>query len=112
VIVGEGPPPPRYGPPPALGTRADEPLLAEDEVRYKGQPIALVAAEDEDTAQAAVGAIGLELQAPPAVFDIRPAADPDAPRIHQWGNWSPPFENEMDRRQIRKGSIEAAFDQA
>ena len=28
------------------------------------------------------------------------------------GNWYPHFENEMDCRQIRKGSIEAAFDKA
>ena len=48
----------------------------------------------------------------PALFDIRKAFDADAPRIHQWGNWYPHFEAEMDRRQIRKGSIDEAFDKA
>ena len=43
----------------------------------------------------------------PALFDIRKAFDPDAPQIHQWGNWYPHFEAEMDRRQIRKGDIDA-----
>jgi CO/xanthine dehydrogenase Mo-binding subunit len=96
----------------ALGIPADEPLLAEHEVRYKGQPIALVAAEDEDLAAEAVEAIEIDYDERPAVFDVRLAADPDAPRVHQWGNWYPHFENEMDRRQIRKGDIESAFDQA
>ena len=48
----------------------------------------------------------------PALFDVRKAADPDAPQIHHWGNWYPHFEAEMDVRQIRKGDIDAAFDQA
>ena len=46
-----------YGHLSALGIPADEPLLAKDDVRYKGQPIAVVAAEDEDTANAAVNLI-------------------------------------------------------
>ena len=101
-----------YGHLSALGIPADEPLLAEDEVRYKGQPIALVAAEDEATALEAVEAIRLDLEERPALFDVRTAADPDAPVIHQWGNWYPHFENEMDRRQIRKGDIDWAFEYA
>jgi CO/xanthine dehydrogenase Mo-binding subunit len=101
-----------YGHLSALGIPADEPLLAKDEVRYKGQPIALVAAEDEETASAAVEAIGLDLDERTPLFDVRRAFDEDAPRIHQWGNWYPHFEGEMDRRQIRKGSIQEAFDKA
>jgi CO/xanthine dehydrogenase Mo-binding subunit len=101
-----------YGHLSALGIPADEPLLAEDDVRYLGQPIAAVAAEDEETALAAVDAIQLDLDERPALFDYRKAADPDAPRIHHWGNWYPHFEAEMDHRQIRKGDIDAAFDAA
>ena len=101
-----------YGHLEALGIPADEPLLAEDEVRYKGQPIALVAAEDEETAQLAAEAIEVEFEERPALFDIRKAVDPDAPQIHHWGNWYPHFEGEMDVRQIRKGDIDDAFDQA
>ena len=99
-----------YGHLEALGIPADEPLLAKDEVRYKGQPIALIAAEDEETAQAAVDAVELDLEERPALFDVRKAADPDAPQAHHWGNWYPHFEAEMDVRQIRKGDIDAAFD--
>jgi CO/xanthine dehydrogenase Mo-binding subunit len=101
-----------YGHLEALGIPGDEPLLAKDEVRYKGQPIALVAAEDEETAQAAVEAMQLDIEERPALFDVRKAADADAPQVHHWGNWYPHFENEMDVRQIRKGDIDRAFDQA
>jgi CO/xanthine dehydrogenase Mo-binding subunit len=101
-----------YGHLEALGIPADEPLLADGEVRYKGQPIALVAAEDEETAQAAAEAIEISFEERPALFDVRLAADPDAPVIHQWGNWYPHFEAEMDKRQIRKGDIDEAFRQA
>jgi CO/xanthine dehydrogenase Mo-binding subunit len=101
-----------YGHLSALGIPADEPLLAKDEVRYKGQPIAVVAAEDEETALAAVDAIRLDLEEKPPLFDVRKAFDGDAPKVHHWGNWYPHYENEMDRRQIRKGDIDAAFEQA
>jgi CO/xanthine dehydrogenase Mo-binding subunit len=101
-----------YGHLEALGIPGDEPLLAKDEVRYKGQPIALVAAEDEETAQLAAEAIEIDFDERPALFDVRKAADPDAPQVHQWGNWYPHFEAEMDVRQIRKGSIDEAFDKA
>ena len=112
VVTWEDVPRLVYGHLEALGIPGDEPLLAKDEVRYKGQPIALVAAEDEETAQLAAEAIEIDLDERPALFDIRKAADPDAPQIHHWGNWYPHFEAEMDVRQIRKGDIERAFDQA
>jgi CO/xanthine dehydrogenase Mo-binding subunit len=101
-----------YGHLSALGIPADEPLLAKDDVRYEGQPIALVAAEDEATATAAVDAIRLEFEERTPLFDIRLAFDEGAPTVHQWGNWYPHFENEMDRRQIRKGDIAKAWEQA
>ena len=101
-----------YGHLAALGIPADEPLLAEDDVRYKGQPIAVVAAEDEDTAQEAVERIEIEFEERPTLFDVRKAFDADAPKIHHWGNWYPHFEDEMDRRQIRSGDIDWAFEHA
>jgi CO/xanthine dehydrogenase Mo-binding subunit len=101
-----------YGHLEALGVPADEPLLAESDLRYRGQPIALVAAEDEDTAQAAVELIDLDLEEKEPLLDMRKAFDADAPQIHPWGNWYPHFEGELDRRQIRKGDIAWAFDRA
>jgi CO/xanthine dehydrogenase Mo-binding subunit len=112
VITWQDVPLLEYGHLAALGIPADEPLLAKDEVRYQGQPIALVAAVDEDTAQAAVDAIEVSFDERSALFDVRKAFDADAPKIHHWGNWYPHFEGEMDRRQIRKGDVDAAFDAA
>jgi CO/xanthine dehydrogenase Mo-binding subunit len=96
----------------ALGIPADEPLLAVDDVRYRGQPVAVVAAEDEDTAAQAVDLIAVDFDEQEPLFDLRKAFDPDAPQIHPWGNWYPHFEGEKDRRQIRKGDIEWALDKA
>jgi CO/xanthine dehydrogenase Mo-binding subunit len=101
-----------YGHLAALGIPADEPLLALDEVRYKGQPIAVVAAMDEETAAEAVSRIDIEFEERPAVTDVRQAFDSDAPEVHREGNWYKHFEDEMDHRQIRKGDIARAFEQA
>jgi CO/xanthine dehydrogenase Mo-binding subunit len=133
VVTWEDVPLLAYGALSALGIPADEPLLAKGDVRYKGQPIALVAAENEETAMAAVDAIELDLSERPALFDVRQAFDADSPQIHPWGNWYPYFGTVesnfqvgmdgiverppegttwMDRRQIRKGDIDWAFDRA
>ena len=112
VITWQDVPLLEYGHLSALGIPADEPLLAKDEVRYLGQPIAIVAAPDEEAAMAAVAAITADFEERPALFDVRKAFDADAPEIHQEGNWYTHFEGEMDRRQIRKGNVEEAFDKA
>ena len=62
VITWEDVPLLEYGHLSALGIPADEPLLAKDEVRYLGQPIAIVAAPDEDLAMAAVETITRRLR--------------------------------------------------
>jgi CO/xanthine dehydrogenase Mo-binding subunit len=100
-----------YGHLEALGIPADEPLLAQDDVRYRGQPILAVAAEDQDTALEALDAIEIEYVERPAFFDIRKALDPDTPRIHQWGPVYPHFGAHNCRR-VRKGDLEWAFDKA
>ena len=112
VITHEDVPLLEWGHLSGLGIPADEPLLAKDEVRYLGEPIAVVAAEDIDTAEAAVAAIIVEFEEREVLLDVRKAFDSDAPKIHHWGNWYPHFEAEMDRRQIRKGDIDQAFDDA
>src|SRR5918912_2364237 len=100
-----------YGHLEALGIPADEPLLAVDDVRYKGQPIAAVAAIDADTAREAVDAIEVEFEERPAFFDMRTALDDAWPTIHQWGPVYPHF-GPYNHRRVRKGDIEQAFDQA
>jgi CO/xanthine dehydrogenase Mo-binding subunit len=61
----------------------DQPFLAVDKVRYIGEPVAGVAALDENTAEEAVNMIEVEYEELPAVFDPLEAMEPGAPLIHE-----------------------------
>jgi CO/xanthine dehydrogenase Mo-binding subunit len=100
-----------YGHLEALGVPADEPLLAEGDVRYKGQPIAVVAAEDEATALEAVELIEIEFEEREPVLDMRKAFDADVKPFHQWGPTFPHF-GPYTSRKIRKGNVDEAFERA
>lgn len=52
---------------------ADEPLLAEETVHFIGQPVALILAESEQQARAALPQIELEIEELPAIVDPREA---------------------------------------
>ncbi|MBI4491402.1 MAG: xanthine dehydrogenase family protein [Chloroflexi bacterium] len=60
----------------------DRPLVAMDKVRYQGEPVAVVAAVDEDTAEEALGLIEVEYEELPALVTAEEALQPDAPAIH------------------------------
>jgi carbon-monoxide dehydrogenase large subunit len=60
----------------------DKPFLAQGKVRYIGEPVAAVAAEDEDTAQAAVKLIEVEYEDLPVYTDPERAAQMDCIAIH------------------------------
>ncbi|GAC1321373.1 MAG: hypothetical protein NVSMB2_18060 [Chloroflexota bacterium] len=60
----------------------DWPLLAWERVRFVGDPVAVVAAESLDIAEAAVNAIEVEYEELPALFDPERALDADAPILH------------------------------
>ena len=65
------------------GTRLeDRPVYAVDRVRFVGEPVAGVAAVDEDAALEALSLIRVEYEELPAVFDIEEAMAPDAPLLH------------------------------
>ena len=64
----------------------DTPVLAEGEVRYQGEPVALVAADHPETARRAAKRIVVEYEVLPAVTDARRALDPDAPLVQPDGN--------------------------
>ncbi|MSQ13791.1 MAG: xanthine dehydrogenase family protein molybdopterin-binding subunit [Dehalococcoidia bacterium] len=61
----------------------DMPVLARDKVRFIGEKVAAVAAEDSDAAEDALHRIRVEYEELPAVFDPQEAASPDAPLIHE-----------------------------
>lgn len=83
----------------------DEPVLAQGKVRKIGEPLAVVAAENEAIAEAALALIEVDLEELPAVFDAEAAMLPDAPAIHEKGNV-------MALRKIRKGDVAGAFSRA
>ncbi len=61
--------------------RSEHPL-ARDKVRYKGEPVAAVAAVDEATAEKAVRLIKMKVRELPAYFTAQAALAPDAVQIH------------------------------
>jgi xanthine dehydrogenase D subunit len=65
---------------------ADQPVLARDRVRYAGEPVALVAAADLETARRAAEKIAVDYEVLPAVMDMEEALLPDAPAVHDYGN--------------------------
>src|SRR5215831_16749169 len=60
----------------------DVPVLAEDRVRFAGERVAAVAAQDRDTAEEALALIDVEYEELPAVFDPLAALEQDAPILH------------------------------
>ncbi|WP_433254974.1 xanthine dehydrogenase family protein molybdopterin-binding subunit [Streptosporangium sp. CA-135522] len=65
----------------------DQPVLAIDQVRYQGEPVALVAADHPERARRAAAAIVVDYEVREAVTDPRRAAfDPSCPVIHDRGN--------------------------
>ncbi len=84
VVTGEDCPY-TYG---VLPIAMNEYPLARDKVRYRGEPIAAVAAIDAETAQRALDLIELEVRELPGYYTAEAARAPDAVLIHdnQQGN--------------------------
>ena len=57
--------------------------MAKEKVRFVGDPVAAVAAVDEDIADEALSFIEVEYEELPAVFDPEEALKPDAPLVHE-----------------------------
>jgi hypothetical protein len=64
---------------------ADWPVLCSDKVRYMGDAVAIVAAEDAETAARALDLIAVEYEPLPVVGDPEYARSPEAPHVHE--NW-------------------------
>jgi CO/xanthine dehydrogenase Mo-binding subunit len=83
----------------------DQWALAEEKVRYIGEPVALVAAETEEIAREAVMAISVRYREIPAVTSPHEGMAEDAPRVHEKGNI-------VLHSMTRKGDVEEGFRQA
>jgi len=82
----------------------DEEILCREKVRYVGDPVAVVAAVDEDTAEEALDLIDVEYEPLPAVFDPLEAIKEDAPQIHDGVEL-----NINVTRHIEWGDVDEAF---
>jgi CO/xanthine dehydrogenase Mo-binding subunit len=89
----------------------EEFVLAEERVRYKGEPIVAIVAETEQAALDAVASVQLDIEELPAVFDVEEALLPGAPIVTHWGNNTFMYEGHPCRR-VRLGDVEAAFARA
>jgi CO/xanthine dehydrogenase Mo-binding subunit len=100
----------------------DRPVVAIDRVRFAGEPVAAVAAEDEATATAALERISVEYEELAVVGTIEQALAPGAPLIndgplrpglfHGLGELKPAEGNVCYRYRIDRGELESAFDHA
>ncbi len=80
----------------------DQRVLADDKVRTAGDPVALVAAETEQEAEAALASIKVDLEPLRPILSIEDAMDPSAPAIHDGGNL-------FQHTKVRKGDIEVGI---
>ncbi len=94
----------------AYGLIPDQPVLAGDAVRYKGEPIAAVAAADADTAYEALERIEVDIEEEEPVLDPLEAMKPGAPNVRPEGNMF--MFGERDHRRIVFGDVEAGFKEA
>lgn len=85
----------------------DMPLLAEDVVRYVGEPIALVAAQTREAAKEAAARARVEYEDLPAVLDPLAALVPDAPQVARPD--AADAGNAFNHMVIRKGDVAHGF---
>jgi CO/xanthine dehydrogenase Mo-binding subunit/aerobic-type carbon monoxide dehydrogenase small subunit (CoxS/CutS family) len=93
----------------------DETVLARDQIRYIGEPVAAVAAVDVETAQRALDLIELEIEELPGVFTFEQSVDPQAPLVHEkFKEYTSriPLKREGNicfQTRIKKGDIDRGF---
>ncbi len=80
----------------------DLPLLAAEEVRFHGEPVAVVAAETEAAAEEAARRVEVVVEELPPVLDPLESLKSDAPRL--WGD-----DNVFKRWHVRRGDVDAAL---
>ena len=69
-------PVPRYGP-----IHADRPMLAEDETKFPGEPVAAVVADTLEAARRAAALVRIDVEELPAVLSVASSLDANAPLV-------------------------------
>jgi len=109
VITAEDLPPaarilPDTHPNPALTQPRGAPTLAAEKLRYVGEPVAAVVAQDRYLAEDAAELVAVEYDPLPAVIDLERAVAPGTALVHD----DLPF-NLAARLPVAKGDVDAAF---
>jgi 4-hydroxybenzoyl-CoA reductase subunit alpha len=91
-----------------LPVSQDEHALAVDKVRFVGDPVAAVAALDEETAEEALGLIEVDYEVLPSIMSIDEALRRPDSRIHDYG----PRGNVHKEVSFDFGDVEAGFAEA
>jgi len=105
VITGHDLPPVKFG---ILPVSQDEQVLCTEKVRLVGDPVAAVAAVDEETAERATELIDVEYEVLPAIMSIEEAVKQDRIRIHEYGDGP----NIHKVASLEFGDVEEAFRKA
>jgi CO/xanthine dehydrogenase Mo-binding subunit len=97
----------------------DRPIVAIDRVRFAGEPVAAVAAEDEATAAAALERVEVSYEELDVLGTIEQALAPEAPVLHEGplrpglfhglGELAPAEGNVCYRYRLDRGEVEAVF---
>jgi CO/xanthine dehydrogenase Mo-binding subunit len=82
----------------------DQPVICADVVRFAGDKVAVVVAENEEAAEAGAALVRVEYEDLPAVLDPRTALDPESPLVHRTRGT-----NLLFQLPIRKGDVQAGF---
>jgi CO/xanthine dehydrogenase Mo-binding subunit len=83
----------------------DQPVLCNDKVRYLGDAIAVVAAENLEAAEKSAQLVEVDYDPLPVVSDPVEAMKPDAPKVHEKGNV-------LRHSIVRVGDVQKAFREA
>lgn len=87
--------------------RFEHTCLAKDKVRYVGEPVAVVVAEDRYVAEDALDVVNAEYEVLPAVVDEVEGAAADAPLLYEeWGD------NVMLEFEVENGDVDRAFEES
>jgi carbon-monoxide dehydrogenase large subunit len=96
-------------------TVKDEVVMPRDKIRYIGEPIAAVAAVDEETAMQALKLIELDLEELPGIFSAEEGLAENAQLIHEnWQDYSTSMPlrrngNIVSHVSIKKGNVDQGF---
>lgn len=82
----------------------DQPIMAREKVRYVGEPVVAVAAQDLASARNAISKIRIEYEILPAIFDPDDAMIAGAPIVHDYAPG-----NLVKHIPIRNGNVEDGF---